>query len=274
MTCRYDREKGDYIKPDGEPCRTDDYGDPTKHCTARRTCNQHIGADELTCARCIGRARTDLRVIVERAALMMPAALGAGVDSEAANLAGPAADPETYSARRRLDKAWIFDHIPEQHQERAIRNLIDDDDEHHPYSVLTRWQMMLSEDYELTLPARLTTTTAAGFLEQHLGRVAQDDEQDFPLLARELRKCRNHLEVVLGNSQASERGAPCPDCTSEETGVGPRLVREYSHWCDDPLCERFHHADDRDDEWVCPRDHKHRWDHETYTKWIETRKAG
>lgn len=93
--CKWDPDAATYLV-DGEPCKRDDYGDPTKHCTARRTCSQHIGEGELTCARCVGRTRTDIRQIVERASLMLPEALTGGVESEAAFLAGPAANPEDW----------------------------------------------------------------------------------------------------------------------------------------------------------------------------------
>ena len=46
--CRWDREVGAYLTPDGDPCKRDDYGDLTYHCTARRTCANHVGKGELT----------------------------------------------------------------------------------------------------------------------------------------------------------------------------------------------------------------------------------
>lgn len=252
MTCRWDREAEDYLT-DGKPCRHDDYGDPTQHCTARRTCSQHVGVGELTCARCIGRTRVDIRQIRDLAALMLPVALGAGVNSEAANLAGPAADPEAWSWRKvaaAQGRAW---HV----------SLVEDDDEHHPYTVLTRWEWMLREDYDQPRPDATSTTSAAAYLELVLGRVAQDDEQDFPLLSRELRKCRNHLEAVLHDSRTPERGAPCPECHDKAPNApAPRLVRQYGHWCEDVDCERMHYADDGADVWTCPRGHE--WDHESY----------
>lgn len=263
MSCKYDRTAGEYLTPDGEPCRTDDYGDPTRHCTARRTCTQHVGPDELTCARCIGRARTNLRRIPVVSRLMMLVALEDGVNSEAANLAGPAADPEAWSWRKvaaRQGKSW---HL----------SLIEDDDEEHPYLVLGRWDLMLREDYDQPSDEPVSIANAAAYIESQLGRVAQDDGQDFPLLAREIRKCRQHLERVLRTAQSRQRGAPCPDCTSEETGVGPRLVREYGHWCEDEACERIHHTDDSDDRWVCPRNRDHWWDVESYANWIEERRG-
>lgn len=261
MTCRYDRDAETYLN-DGEPCVTDDYGDPTKHCTARRTCSVHIGRDELTCPRCVGRVRTNLRRITPLAALMLPVALTSGVDSQAANLAGPAADPEAWTWRKvaaRQGKAW---HL----------SMVEDDDERHPLSVLGRWCLMIAEDYGHALPV-LTVTRAADYLERMLPRIAQDPEQDFPLLAAEIRKCRQHLEVVAATASHQERGAPCPECTSEETGVGPRLLRVYAHWCDDEGCCRQHRADDSEDRWVCPRDREHTWTPEQYDHYLTERKG-
>lgn len=250
--CRYDRETGDYLA-DGEPCKRDDYGDPTHHCTARTSCSQHVGEGELTCARCLGRVRATIRRIADLAPLMMPVALGAGVDSEAAMLAGPAADAEAWSWRKvaaAQGRAW---HV----------SLIEDDDEHHPYTVLTRWEFMLREDYDQPRDDATSITSAAAYLDRTLGRVAQDDGQDFPLLAREMRKCRTHLESVMRDSNTLERGAPCPDCHERNPDApAPRLTRMYAHWCEDADCERFHFADDSGDAWICPRGHE--WDHESY----------
>ncbi len=266
--CRYDHDKGDYLTDDGEPCRRDDYGDPTHHCTARRTCANHIGPRELTCARCVGRTRLDLARIPELAALMPEEAEATGVNSEAANLAGPAADPEAWSWRKvaaRQGRTW---HL----------SLIEDDDEHHPYLVLGRYDGMIREDYDHPSDTPLTITDAAAYLARQLGRIAQDDGQDFPLFAREIRKCRAHLESVLHDSQAAERGAPCPDCTTTETGVGPRLVRDYGHWCTDADCTQAkHYLDDSGDTWTCPRDPiGHHWTHSAYEAYVEerTKRAG
>lgn len=260
--CKWDREAEDYLN-DGEPCRTDDYGDPTKHCTARRTCAVHIGRDELTCARCIGRVRANLKRLPMLAALMMPVALGAGVNSEAANLAGPAADPE----------AWMWRKIAARQGGPWHLSLIEDDDERHPYTVLGRWDMMIREDYDQPSDVPVTIANAAAYLNRQLGRIAQDPEQDFTLLAREIRKSVQHLEAVMADGEPRERGVPCPECTSEETGVGPRLVRQYAHWCDDPECCRLHYDTDDEDRWVCPRDQAHAWTHEDYTRRLEERKT-
>lgn len=262
MTCKYDRASGEYLI-DGEPCRRDDYGDPTRHCTAKRTCANHVGPGELTCARCLGRVRANLRRIPVVSQLMMLVAVEDGVNSEAANLAGPAADPEAWSWRKiaaRRGGPW---HL----------SLIEDDDEEHPYLVLGRWDMMIREDYGHPSDERVTIANAAAYLDRQLGRIAQDEEQDFPLFAREVRTCRNHLERVLRTAASRQRGAPCPDCTSPDDGVGPRLVREYGHWCEDEDCERLHYADDTADRWVCPRNRAHEWTPKAYSDYVEERRT-
>jgi hypothetical protein len=193
---------------------------------------------------------------------MLPEALVAGVDSEAANLAGPAADPEAWSWRKIAAKQGIAWHL----------SLVEDDDDWHPYTVLGRWVLMLAEDYALAgVPARLTVTNSAAFLDRILGRVAQDENQDYPLMARELRKCRAHLESVLHDSLSPERGAPCPECKGR--GKFVRLVRWYPHWCTDEDCTQIHYDTDEGDRWVCPADVAHSWDLESYSRWVEERKA-
>ena len=70
---------------------------PGRHCTARTNCTWHVDAADLTCGRCIGEARRELRWIGDLAALMMTQAMSDGVESEAANLAANAADAEAWN---------------------------------------------------------------------------------------------------------------------------------------------------------------------------------
>lgn len=260
--CRWDADQDQYLRPDGDPCKRDAYGDPTRHCTMRR-CSNHVGPRELTCARCLGRTRSKLRRIPVVASLLPLIALEGGVNSEAANLAGPAADPEAWSWRKiaaKQGRAW---HV----------SLLEEDDELHPYSVLGRWDMMIREDYEHPSDQPVTVTNAAAYLDRQLGRIAQDDDQDFGLFASEIRKCLDHLERVLHTAMLKQRGVPCPDCTSEETGVGPRLVREFGHWCEADDCERLHYLDESADVWRCPRDRDHWWTAEGYGNLMDERKG-
>jgi hypothetical protein len=186
-----------------------------------------------------------------------------GVNSEAANLAGPSVDPEAWSWRKAAARGGGAWHV----------SLIEDDDEHHPHRVLGTWARMLTEDYDHPMPFAASLSWCGAYLDRTLHRLAHDDGQDFPLLSRELRKCRQHLESVIHNDDRPDRGAPCPECTSEETGVGPRLRREWSHWCEDPDCERIHDASDERDVWRCPKNREHVWEHGAYENWIEDRRA-
>jgi hypothetical protein len=273
-TCRWDREANDYLI-DGEPCRVDDYGDPTRHCKARQSCSVHIGPDEITCPRCIGRARAHLARIPTVAALAVPVAVTSGVNSEAANIAGPAADPELWRDRRIAMRshlaAWeTLGRITEE-QHLHARLTMEDDDERHPANVLGRWCLMISEDYGHDLPV-LTVSNAAVYLDRQLARVANDPEQDFGLLASDLRKCRRWLEETIALIPKAERGVPCPDCV--QLGVSARrMVREYGHWCDVETCEKVHYADDSADIWVCPRDRDHWRTTAEYDAYLAERKG-
>lgn len=273
MTCRWDHDRDTWLRADGEPCRWDDDGQPTRHCTARRSCAMHVYGDELTCARCVDRTRRDLRQIADLAALMLPEALTAGVNSEAANLAGPAADPRAWRDRRiakrlHLD-TWLRLARISERQWLHARTAMEDDDEQHPYTVTTRWQMMLAEDYAHPLPAVLTTAEAVAYLSRYAGKVANDPDQDWSLFAREVRSCRSHLEAVLHNSRAAERGAPCAACRQDNPDApAPRLLREYGHWCVEEDCDQLHYLDTSGDRWVCPRDRTHRWSEDDYRRWV------
>jgi hypothetical protein len=205
---------------------------------------------------------------------MIPVAATTTVDSEAANLAGPAADPRGWSQRRIANRghlaAWARSgRITEQQHLQARANM-EDDDERHPYNVLTRWAMMIAEDYDHELPA-LNVSSAADYLGRHLAHIAQDADQDFPLMLAELRKCRRHLESVLSTVAVKQRGAPCPRCTDPDVGVGPRLLLTPGHWCDDEACTKVHYDTNEGDAWVCPRNTTHTWTEVGYRSWVEDR---
>lgn len=259
--CRYDRESGEYLTPDGKPCLHDEHGDPTRHCQARRTCSQHVGFRELTCARCLGRVRQTIRKIRDHTPLLPPAAELAGINSEAAYLAGPAADVEAWSWRKIAAKQGVAWHV----------SLIEEDDDWHPYTVLTRWEFMLREDYGERRDTPASISAAADYLDRKLAIVAQDENQDFSQMRRELNTCWNHMQIPLAIKPWVERGAPCPECKAEDHFV--RLNHEHGHWCTDPDCERIHYLDDSGDRWVCPRNREHAWTEKAYRDYIEERTA-
>lgn len=225
------------------------------HCTnllpRGRRCLNHIEAG-LICPSCIGKTRRDLGDIVDLEALLLPEAIVRGVNSEAAYLAGPAADPESWSWHKVSAKQGRIQHA----------SLLEDDDELHPYSVLGRWDMMLREDYGPRTDLRVTIARAADYLDRILYRLAQDPDQDFPLFAAEMRKCRAHLEDVLHNSKAPETGAPCYMCGQADVerkhgeqrhvrckdGRRNGCTRPDEHgYCTDPDGHRI-----PDDWWQCP----------------------
>ena len=246
------------------------------HCTAKRNCSWHLDAGMLTCGRCLGGVRTDLRWVGDLSALVAVQAIADGVNSEAANLAGPAADPRAIAEWQVARKSYLraFEaqgKITEAQHLHALEALADDGDQHHPYAVLTRWQMMIAEDYGDDLPDRLTTLGALAYLDRRLYRIANDDEQDFGLLKSELKDCRRHLETVLHNDDRPDRGVPCPTCRDE--GAVVRLERHYAHWCEGESCQRYHFTDDSSDIWQCPRNSEHWWGRQGYADLERERKG-
>lgn len=252
--------------------------EPT-HCTAKQNCSWHLPVGQLTCGRCLAAVRRNLKRIDILAALVPVVAIADGPNSETANLAGPSPDPRAWSAHRIAQNAQLAEwaavgRITDEQWEHACEAM-PEDDEFHPYAVTTRWQMMLSEDYKHPLPARLSITGAIDYLDRNLFLIAHDPEQDFPLLAREIRKCRQHLEAAMLLVARPEKGAPCPACheniqASDEVAAegkkpkAPRLRREYAHWCDDETCTKLHDDTDKDDLWRCPKDRDHTWSEKDY----------
>ena len=179
-------------------------------------CHTEIEDHQLTCPGCIARARDDMRRIEIAAALMLPEAVHRGVDSEAANLAGPAPHPAVAHARFAERRAELMaEHLPHDFAgynaaydaELAILDI-----EVHPYGLLGRWEMMIREDYDLPETEPITVSGSVAFLGRVLHRVAQDPEQDFALLAGDLHRCRAHCEAVLRANAQVEAGAPCHLC--------------------------------------------------------------
>jgi hypothetical protein len=260
-TCRWDGEEGAYVTPDGETCDTA----KAQHCTARKTCSQHLAWGELTCGRCVGRVRRDIKRIAEVSPLLITVALETRrIDSEAAALAGPACDVEAWSWRKVAAMQGVAWH----------QSQVEEDDDWHPYTILTRWAHMLAEDYSTDEPEQWTITNAAAYLDRILHRVAHDEGQDFRLLRYEINQCRNRLEgpTVLKVRHIPERGASCPTCKAENPKLVEQLVREYSHWCDDEDCTKIHTIGDELDVWRCPRNAEHWWNPQGYANLLKERK--
>lgn len=253
MTCRYDGAnkprllRSHLAECEGvcegcQPC-------PENHCGL---CGrEHVGTD-LTCPRCIGNVREDGTGIMGMSSRLLDEAIVKGVNSEAANLAGPVADPEAWSWRKVSAEQGRASHI----------TLTEDDESTHPAWVLGTWEMLVREHLEQPSDDLLSIESAWAYLAVHLHRLANDGDFAFEELARDLRLCRGHLEDVLCDGEREERGAPCPTCTDErEDKAGPRLVRKYNG----------SDTSGASDSWHCPRDLNHWWREADYRQRIGTK---
>lgn len=243
------------------PCTHDRDGSLVRHCTARPACGQHLGPSHpATCPKCIGKVRADITWISRNARLLTAAAIEhAGVRSEAANLAGPAADPFAWTMRR-------------VHQLRAgiPAEQLDPEDPHHPLAVLGRWEVMLREHYHqpptrrphATAPRWTDLMSAADYLFTRLSDAAQDPGIAWGEMAAEIRVCRSNLEDILNTARHPETGAPCPSCAK-----APPLKKVYAHWCENDTCEKEHDTTGASDLWRCPNC-KAQWTEAVYRKWV------
>lgn len=144
-----------------------------------------------------------------------------GVDSEAFNLLGPAADPEAIGHMR---ASVAVGRVPADWLEVADNDL-------HPLIVCGTWMEAYLEAFDHDEPARITVAGALSYLTRNLEHIGNEDDIPFRDLRRDLSACRAHLERVLHDGEQVETGAPCMTCR-----VPLRLVRG-----------------ERDDRWRCPR---------------------
>lgn len=177
---------------------------PERHCAICG--HEHVTADgrgdDQVCAACIGEVRNDLRDIVNLTARLLPEAVHRGVNSEAASLAGPTQDTsETIEAYRWREMSAMWGRIPEL-----------DGDDQHPGWVLGSWEVVVRDHLSQPSEARITIPSARDYLDGHLTRLAHDPAWCFEELARDVRRCRGHLEDVLHDSRKGQQGAPCPMC--------------------------------------------------------------
>lgn len=264
--CRWDRDAKAHLTrahlpecatvdcPGCQPCLLDGDGNPVRHCRTRLRCTSHLDWHEHTCATCLGKIRTNMSRLLDALALMPNEAAETGIDSQAATLAGPHADAETY--RRRMIA-------------NAARGLhTEEPDQYDPWQMLGIRERMIREDLGHA-DVTLTSETLAGtcsYLDWVLTDLARDPDQ-VPVLAeliRETGRLADHAEAVLHDSRKPERGAPCRSCPTP----APRLRLQRSHYCTDPDCARIHVADDSADRWVCPADRDHAWSTADYRRWV------
>jgi transposase-like protein len=155
---------------------------------------------------------------------MLGEAITRGINSHAAMLAGPTANPETWGYRRmsalagRINAAWLDDCRDEQHPNWVVGT----------WEILARDHLNQPRDYDPTL------TEASNYLDNQLHHLAQDEEFDFASLAQDLRDCARHLEEVLRDGTRPQTGATCPSCGRAD------LEKHYGNT-------------EAEDRWTCPR---------------------
>lgn len=181
---------------------------PETHCIV---CGRNHAA--AACVDCLDAARTDLHAIWDLCSSLPEEAAVKGVQSEAMMLLGPAADPEAWRNRAtsamwgRIDAAYLED----------CR------DELHPLWVLGTWEQIWRDHLDHYSIAPVTVESAYAYLDMQIGYMADQSEPAFDEFARELRRCRSHLEDVLRDGIREERGAPCVQCEKP-------MVRAGDHW--------------------------------------------
>lgn len=194
---------------------------PERHCQLcyrEHVTHEGRGTDQ-TCATCINQIRTHITGIVGYATRMLGEAIMRGINSEAADLHGPAANPLAWQQRGTYGHRYDPD-----------TRLADN----HPLWVLGTWEQKIARHLGQHRTGRVTITEAARYLDLHLTRLAHDHDFELDNLAEAISDCHTHMETVLRDGDQIDRGAPCPMCGRAN------LRKDHGDAIDD-------------DRWRCPR---------------------
>lgn len=206
---------------------------------------QHVTVDGLgsdqTCPDCLAETRTKLAKIAAMSRRMLGEAITRGVNSEAAMLAGPTADPETWQRRHRLitNAALTADDETSPQHKAWLAWIEDCRDERHPLWVLGTWEQAVREHLDQPSEARIEIDSAWSYLDGHLTRLAHDPGFAFDELTRDVNGCHSLLEDVLHDGEREIHGAPCVKC--HKPLLRDDQQDEESWWCE--RCKRRSNAD-------------------------------
>jgi hypothetical protein len=236
MNCRYVARDSPRILPGRH---TDDC--PREDCSGCQPCEeQHcrvcgVAHHEHACPDCMDDTRETITEILRMCGTLPEEAKAKGVNSEAMNLLGPAAD---WEAANHVEASVLAGRLPADWIDHA-------DHELHPLIVLGGWESVWREEFEHEDTKRQTVADAGAYLDRNLSRASSWPHVPFEDMARDLRRCRSHMEAVLHDGEQVDRGAPCLSCGAlleKRWDVG-QLGRDG--WAC-PRCHQLHTADQYD----------------------------
>jgi len=176
-----------------------------------------------TCGECLAETREALHEIARMCGALPEEVEARGTEGEAMFLLGPVADPE---ARGHLEASVAAGRVPADYLAEAIG-------ETHPVWILGTWDMCWRDALDHDTAELVTIAGAVDYLDRTMTYMAGFEYLPFEDFARDLRRCRAHLEAVLHDGEQRDRGAPCMTC-------GTPLERTWGH-------------DEKADGWKCPR---------------------
>lgn len=189
-------------------------------CTLNHCLSCGYRHDTHVCPACLADVRETLHEISRLCEALPGEANARGIDSEAMNLLGPAADPE---ARGHLEASYRAGRLPEGWLETGKHGkhcplLVNEactgcsGDELHPLIICGKWMGNYLEAFDHDEPARVTVPGALSYLIRNLDHIATEDDIPFKQFRDELTACLNHLEQVLRDGDQVEPGSPCLVC--------------------------------------------------------------
>lgn len=156
-----------------------------------------------TCAECMAETREALHDIARMCDALPKEVEARGINGEAMMLLGPCADPE---ARGHLEASVLAGRVPADYLDNA-------DHESHPRFVIGSYDMIWRDALEHDEDERWTFARGVDYLDRQLTYMGSFPHVPFEDFARDLRRCRAHLEAVLHDSPHGDlAGVGCFDC--------------------------------------------------------------
>lgn len=220
-------------------------------CEEAHCCICSVVHTDGTCPECMAETREALHDIARMCGALPDEVEHRGVEGEAMFLLGPAADPEAIG---HMEASVKVGRVPAEYLETSVGEL-------HPQFICRSWQMVWRDALDHAEVPDALLETAVDYLDTQMTYMGGYPHVPFDDFARDLRRCRNHLEAVLHDGEQVDQGAPCMSC-------GGRLERTWGETA-------------KGDGWRCPRckqtstDEQYRFAvmhlHRTEAEWLTDR---